>query len=46
MWLAKLDTENELVNTEEKNIRDRINFELEKIEKRAKQLGTAMAKKS
>ena len=46
MWLAKLDTEKELVNTEEKNIRDRINFELEKIEKRAKQLGTAMAKKS
>jgi hypothetical protein len=45
-WLARADTEKELVGTEEKNIRDRINFELEKIEKRARQIGTAMAKKS
>jgi hypothetical protein len=45
-WLARADTEKDLVETREKNIRDRINFELEKIEKRAKQLTSAMAKKS
>ena len=44
-WLAKVDTEKDLVETKEKNIRDRIVFELEKIEKRSKQLHTAMAKK-
>lgn len=45
-WLAKADTETDLVETKEKNIRDRINFELEKIEKRSKQLSIAMSKKS
>jgi hypothetical protein len=45
-WLAKADTENDLVGTKEKNIRDRINFELDKIEKRSKQLSAAMAKKT
>jgi hypothetical protein len=45
-WLAKADTENDLVETKEKNVRDRITFELEKIEKRSKQLHTAMTKKS
>jgi hypothetical protein len=45
-WLAKVDTERDLVDTKEKNIRDKIGFELEKIEKRSKQLHTAMSKKS
>ena len=45
-WFAKVDTEKDLVETTEKNIRDRITFELEKIEKRSKQLAAAMAKKS
>ena len=45
-WIAKADTEKDLVETKEKNIRDRICFELEKIEKRTKQLAAAMAKKS
>ena len=44
-WLAKADTEKDLVETKEKNIRDWINFELDKIEKRLKQLITAMSKK-
>ena len=44
-WIAKTDTEKNLIGTTEKNIRDRINFELEKIEKRSKQLASAMAKK-
>jgi hypothetical protein len=44
-WIAKADTEKDLVDTKEKNIRDRICFELDKIEKRAKQLASAMAKK-
>jgi hypothetical protein len=46
MWLAKADTEKDLVETKEKNIRDRITFELDKIGKRSKQLHTAMTKKS
>ena len=41
-WLAKADREKDLVETKEKNIRDRITFELEKIEKRSKQLHTAV----
>lgn len=45
-WIAKTDTEKNLTDTSEKNIRDRIHFELEKIEKRSKQLASAMAKKS
>jgi hypothetical protein len=45
-WLAKADTERDLVETKEKNIHDRIIFELGKIEKRSKQLGTVMSKKS
>ena len=44
-WLAKTDTEKDLVETKEKNIRDKIEFELDKIEKRSKQLKTSMAKK-
>lgn len=44
-WIAKTDTEKNLTGTTEKNIRDRIHFELEKIEKRSKQLASAMAKK-
>ncbi len=43
-WIAKTDTEKCLIGTSEKNIRDRIHFELEKIEKRSKQLASAMAK--
>jgi hypothetical protein len=46
MWLAKGDTEKDLVETKEKNIRDRITFELDKIGKRSKQLHTTMKKKS
>lgn len=45
-WIAKADTEKDLVETKEKNIRDKICFELDKIEKRAKQLAAAMTKKS
>lgn len=45
-WIAKADTEKDLTETKEKNIRDRINFELDKIEKRSRQLAAAMAKKS
>lgn len=46
LWIAKADTEKDLVETKEKNIRERICFELEKIEKRAKQVASAMAKNS
>ncbi len=42
-WLARADTGNDLVETKEKNIRDKIEFELDKIEKRSKQLKTAMS---
>ena len=45
-WLAKADTEKELVETNEKNIRDKITFELKQIEKRSKQLHAAMTKES
>ena len=45
-WIAKAGTEKDLVETKEKNIRDRINFELDKIEKRSRQLALAMAKKA
>jgi hypothetical protein len=45
-WIARADTEKDLVETKEKNIRDRICFELGRIEKRAKQLASAMTKKS
>jgi hypothetical protein len=44
-WLAKTDTEKDLVDTREKNIRDKIEFELDKIEKRSKQWKASMAKK-
>ena len=44
-WLARTDTEKDLVETKEKNIRDKIEFELDKIEKRSKQLKTSMAQK-
>jgi len=44
-WLAKADTEKDLTDTKEKNIRDKIEFELDKLEKRSKQLKRAMAKK-
>jgi ParB/Sulfiredoxin domain len=44
-WLARTDTEKDLVDTKEKNIRDKIEFELDKIEKRSKQLKTAMSTK-
>jgi hypothetical protein len=44
-WLAKADTEKDLTDTREKNIRDKIEFELDKVEKRSKQLKIAMAKK-
>ena len=43
-WISKADTEKDLTETKEKNIRDRITFELNRIEKRAKQLHAAMAK--
>ena len=45
-WLAKTDTEKDLVEVKEKNICDKIEFELDKIEKRSKQLKTAMTKKA
>jgi hypothetical protein len=41
-WISKADTEKDLTETKEKNIRDRITFELGRIEKRAKQLHAAM----
>jgi hypothetical protein len=34
-----------LIDTREKNIRDKIEFELDKLEKRSKQLKIAMSKK-
>jgi hypothetical protein len=45
-WLAKADTERDFTNTREKNIRDKIEFELDKVEKRSKQLKIAMSKNS
>lgn len=45
-WLAKADTEKDLTDTKEKNIRDKIEFELDKVEKRSKQLKVAMSKKT
>jgi hypothetical protein len=42
-WISKADTEKDLKETKEKNIRDKIVFELGRIEKRAKQLHAAMA---
>jgi hypothetical protein len=45
-WLSKADTEKDLTETKEKNIRDRIVFELGRIEKRSKQLHAAMGKKT
>jgi hypothetical protein len=44
-WIAKAETEKDLVDTKEKNIRDKVLFELDKIEKRSKQLYAAMSKK-
>jgi hypothetical protein len=46
LWLAKADTEQDLTDTREKNIRDKIEFELDKVEKRSKQLKIAMVKKA
>ena len=45
-WLAKTDTENDLVEVKEKNIRDKIEFELDKVEKRSKQLKGTLTKKN
>ena len=45
-WVSKADTETDLTETKEKNVRDRITFELGRIEKRTKQLHAAMEKKA
>jgi hypothetical protein len=44
-WLAKNDTEKDLVETKEKNVRDKIEYELGHIEKRAKKLKDTMTGK-
>jgi hypothetical protein len=43
-WISKVEIEKDLTETKEKNIRDKITFELGRIEKRAKQLHAAMEK--
>lgn len=43
LWLAKADTAKDLVDTREKNIRDKIEFELGRIEKQAKTLRSGMS---
>jgi ParB-like nuclease domain len=43
-WLAKSDTEKDLVETKERNVRDKIAFELAQIEKRVRQLKTSLTK--
>jgi hypothetical protein len=45
-WLAKIDTEKDLVETKEKNLRDMIEYELGQIEKRVKRLKDAMTGKT
>jgi hypothetical protein len=45
-WLAKTDTEQDLIETKEKNIRDKIEFELDKIEKRSRQVRARMTTKT
>ncbi len=44
-WLAQEDTHNDLLDTA-KNVREKIEFELEKIAKRAKQLKTEISAKT
>jgi hypothetical protein len=45
-WLAKADTEKDLLETRERNVRDKVEFELGQIEKRCRQLKMAVAKQS